>query len=117
MKKFVLLSSILLVFALAFSFSNVFATANMENAGQAAKNAINNTVAATKTTTNAAKTNVSNYAATRTSATAPVKVAGMSATGWVWFIMIIFGILLVALLMYYGNHVSTKRTVIDHSQD
>lgn len=82
MKKFLLFSSVALSFIIIFSFSSVFATTNMSKA-------VSNTM--------------NDYAATRTSTTAPAKFAGMTATGWTWFIMAILGILIVAMILYYGN--------------
>lgn len=121
MKKVLLFSSILFSFILFFSCSSVLATTNtatqaVKNTTEATKNvvmnvtsttgnAMKNTVAASKPSTNTANS----YEAQRTS-TETTKVAGMTATGWAWFIVSILGILIIAMILFYAkqNNVSDQ---------
>lgn len=68
---------------------------NMTNAGTT-KNTTNtgNTIAQGTTT---------NYNTTRTATGTTAKFAGMTATGWAWFIVAILGALIVGLVWYYAK--------------
>lgn len=56
-----------------------------------------------------------NYSATRTSADTAT-FAGMTATGWTWFIVGILGVAIVALVWFYGRQYSTN-TSSDHTKE
>lgn len=130
MKKFILFSCTFLAILLSFCFSRCFATdgnmansmRNMTNSTKNAVSAVGNSISngataaqgAIKNMTNSAAattttTNNGNYTAVRTGTETQIKYAGMTATGWTWFIMAILAVLLIALIWYYARQNSTSK--------
>lgn len=99
------------------------AVSGAENAvakgGQAVANTTQNMTNAgtTKNTTNTGNTiaqGTTNYNTTRTATDTTAKFAGMTATGWTWFIVAILGALIVGFVWYYAkqpkeNYKSSER--------
>lgn len=48
-------------------------------------------------------TNNGGYTASRTAMTDQITFAGMTATGWTWFIVAVFGVAILALVWFYGK--------------
>lgn len=133
MKRLALFSTILLAFALGFSFSPVLAAdGNMSTAGntikdaaEGARNVVQGAITGTENVVekgadsvknatgnmeNSAKNSTANgnYTANRTSTNGQVKIAGMTTTAWTWLIVAILGALIVALVYYYAKQNDTK---------
>lgn len=123
MKKIFLTLSIIcfcLIFSISFVFANsedaVIATTNNSiksntltnenkegNITKQTSAAVKNVMDASKNSMNNTKNSLENYTATQTSAETQVKFAGMTATGWTWFILAILAVLIVSLIWYYAS--------------
>ena len=86
------------------------ATNSMEHAGnnlgQDAKNTMN-----TVTDNNTRTSNGNNYTATRTSTNGETTLFGMNSTAWIWLVLGIATIAIVALVWYYS-----KQNVNNHNR-
>ena len=96
------------------------ATGDMENAANngnkdMANNETNNNGEASDSNRTSATTDMNNgYAATRTATdTGATTFMGMTATAWTWLILGIAGIVIVALVWYYGMQVNSTNKYDD----
>ena len=60
--------------------------------------------------------NTGNYNAQRTSTTANDTLLGMNSTTWIWLILAIAAVAIVALVYYYSAGVSNRNNYDDNNQ-
>ena len=86
------------------------ATNSMENAGNNIGHDAKNTMNTVTNNNHKATTNTNNYNATRTSASGDTTLLGMNSTAWIWLVLGIATIAIIALVWYYS-----KQNVNNHN--
>ena len=79
------------------------ATNSMENAGNNLGNNTKNTMNAVTNNNARTSSNANGYNATRTSANGDTTLLGMNSTAWIWLVLGIAAIAIIALVWYYSK--------------